>query len=693
MEGSLKNLARTALALVVAGAGSLAAAGGASAAWEKAQVVDNQGPAAGATGKYVGLADGGNGTATAFFEQTVNGAAGYYAIRRGATDAAWAAPQTTPFANGPTPLTPDLPIEAAADSNGNALGLTAQQEQIWATAWPSGAAIPGSYSMLFSDPMQNDLSDAQVAFDGYGHGYAVSGQPPNGPTQDQVIYLSTYTPSGGWTTPAPIVATGQASATTCPDAAGATPAGIVCGEEPRLAVSTDGAVVIAFLQGCSNSNLPNTTNCQLFAVRAPAGAVIGSAGAQGFNEWAHINKSGDRVPVTSSPLGSSSSTTPANYDVAIDSSDTAWIVDTESQTGLNNNVYATEWPANKFPPDPPAQISSGSPPEPPASTPRVVASGTDVTVAWIEASESSPPPADALFSAECCFTSSSSTSPSWTTPESVTGSIDSPSNSSGYSVNTPPFWLAEDAGANAYLVWTNGGSWQASNRVPPLSGKPQAWSPPVTIAGVSGAVPGTARVAAGASGQADAVVIGASGSRSSALFASRLTVAAATQTTGNQTPSQPLGNPANGSPPPSASTAKPKPCTARPTSRINRGKAHASRKGITASGSARERVCTGVSAATRSRNRVVKVFVAIYRPAGRGRCRFLLRNGHLTKPLPCSRPIEYRARGTSRWTFTLRAKIPSGFYLVRSDAVDGFHRHQVHLAVSVVGIRVRKRHR
>ena len=689
----MKRLAlRTILTLAITGAISLVSAGAATAAWEAAQVVDNQGGGPGATSSYVGLADGGDGTATAFFEQTVNGTPGYYAIRRGPTDPKWGAPQTMKFTNGPSPITAGLPIEAAADSSGDALGLTAQQEQIWATSWPNSAGSPSSYSMLFSDPMQNDLSDAEVAFDGYGNGYAVSGQPPDGPTQDQVIYLATYTPSGGWTTPEPIVANGQASATTCPTAAGATPAGIICAEEPRLAVSPDGSVVVVFLQGCANSSIPNTTGCQLFAVRAPSGAAIKSGGSQAFGEWSQINKSGDQVPVKSAPLGSSPSTTPANYDVAIDSNDTAWIVDAESQTGVNNNIYATEWPANKYPPDPPAQISSGSPPEPPGSSPRVMASGTDVTVAWIEASESSPPPTDALFSAECCFTASGSSTPAWTAPENVTGSIDSPSN--GYSVNTPPFWLAEDAGANAYLVWTNSGTWDASSRVAPPSGKAESWSAVATITGVSGAVAGTARVAAGMSGQADALVLGASGLRTSALWASRLAQPLPAQTSGGGSSPQP-GPPANGSPPTTTTTAttttkpRPKQCSARPTSRINRGSAHASAHRITVAGTAGEHVCAGVSAATHAHNHVVKVLVSIYHPATRGRCRFLLRNGRLTKPLPCGKPIEYPATGTTNWTLTLRFTIAPGIYLVRSDAVDGFRRRQVHSAASVVRVTVR----
>jgi len=83
------------------------------------------------------------------------------------------------------------------------------------------------------------------------------------------------------------------------------------------------------------------------------------------------------------------------------------------------------------------------------------------------------------------------------------------------------------------------------------------------------------------------------------------------------------------------------------------------------------------------------VYVMIYRPAPHGRCRFLQRNGKLSRLRKCSRPIEFLARGTSRWVLRRRIHIPRGRYLVRADAVDGLHHHQRHSAASVVGVRVR----
>jgi len=132
-------------------------------------------------------------------------------------------------------------------------------------------------------------------------------------------------------------------------------------------------------------------------------------------------------------------------------------------------------------------------------------------------------------------------------------------------------------------------------------------------------------------------------------------------------------------------------CHARPLSRIDKRGVRASRKGLNVSGTASEHVCAGASAATHRRNRVVKVYVMIYHPAPRGRCRFLRRNGTLTRPIPCGHPIELVARGTGRWALRPRIHIPAiaGGYLVRADAVDGFGRHQARSPASVVHVVVR----
>jgi hypothetical protein len=78
----------------------------------------------------------------------------------------------------------------------------------------------------------------------------------------------------------------------------------------------------------------------------------------------------------------------------------------------------------------------------------------------------------------------------------------------------------------------------------------------------------------------------------------------------------------------------------------------------------------------------------IYRPASRGRCRFLERSGRFTRPRPCDRPIEFLTRGTSHWSLRLRILVPRGRYLVGADAVDQLRHHQRRTAASVISIRV-----
>jgi hypothetical protein len=130
-------------------------------------------------------------------------------------------------------------------------------------------------------------------------------------------------------------------------------------------------------------------------------------------------------------------------------------------------------------------------------------------------------------------------------------------------------------------------------------------------------------------------------------------------------------------------------CGNRPFSKMNRRRAHGSRRGLSVSGTAGEKPCAHATSNMRRRQRVSRVLITIYHPAAGGRCRFLLRSGRLSRPRSCGRPITYRARGTGHWSLRLRIRIPAGTYLVRSDAVDGYNRHQRHSASSVARIRVR----
>ncbi len=130
-------------------------------------------------------------------------------------------------------------------------------------------------------------------------------------------------------------------------------------------------------------------------------------------------------------------------------------------------------------------------------------------------------------------------------------------------------------------------------------------------------------------------------------------------------------------------------CIARPYSRIARRRTRASRRGLAVFGTAAEHRCAGAAAANRRRQRLARVYVMIYQPASHGRCRFLERGGKLSRPRSCRRPLEFVARGTSRWSLRLRIAVQPGRYLVRSDAVDRLHHHQSRAAPSLMVLRIR----
>ncbi|HTU86574.1 MAG TPA: CocE/NonD family hydrolase [Solirubrobacteraceae bacterium] len=136
-------------------------------------------------------------------------------------------------------------------------------------------------------------------------------------------------------------------------------------------------------------------------------------------------------------------------------------------------------------------------------------------------------------------------------------------------------------------------------------------------------------------------------------------------------------------------TARAHGCLAMPHSKITRRRTHASRHGVSVSGTAGEYRCPNAPAANRKKQRLAHVYVMIYRTAAHGRCRFVQRNGKLSRPRSCLRPIEFRARGTSRWTLRLTVPLPAGRYTIRSDAVDRLHHHQLRSAASAVLVTIR----
>jgi dienelactone hydrolase len=130
-------------------------------------------------------------------------------------------------------------------------------------------------------------------------------------------------------------------------------------------------------------------------------------------------------------------------------------------------------------------------------------------------------------------------------------------------------------------------------------------------------------------------------------------------------------------------------CVARPSSRIDKRHVRVTRHGMNISGTATEKPCAHATAATRRQERVRTVYVSVYQTLKHGRCRFLRSSGRLSRPRSCRHPIEFRARGTSHWRLRRGQHVPRGRYLVRSDAVDGLHRHQRPSGRSVARARVR----
>jgi hypothetical protein len=78
---------------------------------------------------------------------------------------------------------------------------------------------------------------------------------------------------------------------------------------------------------------------------------------------------------------------------------------------------------------------------------------------------------------------------------------------------------------------------------------------------------------------------------------------------------------------------------------------------------------TGCTAEISVAGRVARVEVAISRRSGK-RCRFVAGSGRLGSARACSRPVFLRATGTTRWTMTLKRKLPRGTYTVLVRARD-----------------------
>jgi hypothetical protein len=96
-----------------------------------------------------------------------------------------------------------------------------------------------------------------------------------------------------------------------------------------------------------------------------------------------------------------------------------------------------------------------------------------------------------------------------------------------------------------------------------------------------------------------------------------------------------------------------------PRSTISRRALHKSRRGISARGHSRDRGCAGLR----------RVDVSIAKLVGK-KCRFLTRNGKLTRRRSCRKPLQLRARGLKGWSIHVNGRIAPGRYRLIVRAVD-----------------------
>jgi hypothetical protein len=93
-------------------------------------------------------------------------------------------------------------------------------------------------------------------------------------------------------------------------------------------------------------------------------------------------------------------------------------------------------------------------------------------------------------------------------------------------------------------------------------------------------------------------------------------------------------------------------------------RSHFSRKGIALRGATRDKGC-----GKNGRGKVARVTLAIARRVGK-KCQWLRPKKGFGPVGSCTRKVYVRAKGTSKWTFRLRAKLKRGTYVVVPRAFD-----------------------
>jgi hypothetical protein len=103
--------------------------------------------------------------------------------------------------------------------------------------------------------------------------------------------------------------------------------------------------------------------------------------------------------------------------------------------------------------------------------------------------------------------------------------------------------------------------------------------------------------------------------------------------------------------------------TIAPVTSIAKG-SRFTRKGVTLKGTARDKGC-GKNGA----GKVVRVSLAVSRRVGK-KCQWLQPNGKFSKTGSCTKKTYVQAKGTSKWTFKVKARLAKGTYAVVPRAVD-----------------------
>jgi hypothetical protein len=130
----------------------------------------------------------------------------------------------------------------------------------------------------------------------------------------------------------------------------------------------------------------------------------------------------------------------------------------------------------------------------------------------------------------------------------------------------------------------------------------------------------------------------------------------------------------------------------RPSSKVKRRSLKHGKGRVSLTGTSRDSGgCSKSKARTPGdRGGVRRVLVSVEKIVGRNRCRFLTSKGTLAgKSRKCSRPILLRAKGTRKWRFSHRARLPRGKYHAVVRAVDKAGNKEHPAKRNIVNFRVR----